>query len=75
LVGIFVAPNDGNFDQVLDEMNKATRAWTEQAARGECMWICSDCSCSFPDGMPDECLHGHQSCTDIIKRDKAAAKT
>lgn len=57
----------------LAEMNRVTRDWTMRAARNECAWICADCSCSFPNGMPDECEHGHQVCTDIIKRDKLKA--
>ena len=55
-------------------MTKAMVEWTMQAARGECEWICTDCGASFADGMPDECAHGQQACTDIIKRDKAEAK-
>jgi hypothetical protein len=54
-------------------MNKDMRAWTGQAARGECEWICSDCCCSEPKGMPDVCFHGHEACTAIIQRDKRAA--
>lgn len=69
---IFVTKTD-DIDKTIDELNKTTTEWTMQAARGECSWICADCSCSFPDGMPDECAHGHQRCTDIIKRDKALA--
>jgi len=63
-----------NFDESLEALNKETREWTAKAARGECEWICSDCCCSFSYGMPDECMHGHQGCTDIIKRDKAEAR-
>jgi hypothetical protein len=70
--GIFVAVN--NAANTLVEMNKTTREWEMKAARGECGWICADCSCSFPLGMPDECQHGQQYCTDIIERDKANAR-
>ena len=59
--------------EYLEGMNKTTREWTLQAARGECGWICSDCCCSDPNGMPDECFHGHHGCTAIIQRDKRLA--
>lgn len=72
--GIFIAPADENLGGVLGAMDAAFRKWTDQAARGECAWVCADCCVTFPDGMPDECLHGLQGCTDIIKRDKADAK-
>jgi hypothetical protein len=72
LPGIFIATKD-NLEKTLTMMDKATHQWTLRAARGECSWICSDCSVTFKDGMPDECLHGHRGCTDIIKRDKAQA--
>lgn len=62
-------PSEATFAQ----MNAATNNWTARAARGECGWMCSDCCQSFPNGMPDECCYGHQSCTDIIARDKRAA--
>ncbi len=74
MLGIFVVPTDENLGSHIDSLNKATREWTMRAARGECGWICSDCCVSFPKGMPDKCEHGHQLCTDIIQRDKAAAK-
>lgn len=61
---------DENF---MSALNKTTRDWEMRAARGECGWICADCCSSAPDGMPDECLHGLQWCTDIIRRDKRAA--
>lgn len=61
-------------DKMLEEMNRMTVEWTMKAARGECGWICADCSCSFPDGMPDQCAHGHESCTRIIQRDKLEAR-
>ena len=57
----------------IEKMNQETRDWTAQAARGECGWICADCCCSDPKGMPDECFHGHQRCTEIIQRDKLQA--
>lgn len=62
-----------NSADYIDEMNIITREWTDKAARGECSWICSDCGISCSDGMPDECPHGDQRCTDIIKRDKGRA--
>lgn len=57
----------------LEGMNKDMHDWTDQAARGECGWICSDCCCSDPKGMPDACFHGHAECTAIIQRDKQSA--
>lgn len=51
-------------------MDILTHEFEIRAARGECDWICSDCSQSFSGGMPDECAHGHQECTEIIQRDK-----
>jgi hypothetical protein len=57
----------------LDALNRETRDWEMRAARGECGWICADCCASYPKGMPDACEHGHQSCTDIIQRDKREA--
>lgn len=72
--GLFVkAVKTENLNKHLEAMNASTRAWELKAARGECAWICADCSCSFPEGMPDACEHGHQSCTDLIKRDKQEA--
>lgn len=70
--GIFVARFD---PKIIEHMNKVTAEWTMQAARGECAWTCSDCSVNFPEGMPDKCMHEHQSCTDIIQRDKQEANT
>lgn len=58
----------------IEHLNKATRAWELSAARGDCGWICADCGCSFPEGMPDACIHEQQSCTDLIKRDKLEAR-
>lgn len=60
-------------DEHISEMTKATREWTQRAARGECGWVCSDCCYSWPEGMPDECVHGNDRCTNIIKRDKMRA--
>lgn len=60
-------------DAHIESMNTGIRVWTDQAARGECGWICSDCCCSDPKGMPDACFHGHQKCTEIIQRDKREA--
>ncbi|MBB6319277.1 hypothetical protein [Paraburkholderia tropica] len=72
LPGVIVA--FGSPDKVLlDRMTAITVAWTLRAARGECGWVCADCCQSFPAGMPDECCCGHQSCTDIIARDKRDA--
>ena len=71
---LFVTKTD-DIDKPIDELNKATIDWTIKSARGECAWICADCGCRFQEGMPDECIHGHQRCTDIIKRDKADALT
>jgi hypothetical protein len=70
--GIFIA-STRNLDVTLDEMNRITQEWTMQAALGECSWICSDCCCTFPSGMPDACIHGHDACTKIIQRDKEEA--
>lgn len=60
--------------EVFASMDAMTNDWTMRAARGECGWICADCCQSFPKGMPDQCDCGHQSCTDIITRDKAEAQ-
>lgn len=62
-----------NLESHIEGMNAETREWTDQAARGECGWICSDCCGSAPNGMPDECFYGDARCTAIIKRDKARA--
>ena len=62
-----------DFPEYLEGMNKAMREWTLQSARGERAWLCSDCCCSDPNGMPHECFHGHQGCTAIIQRDKRLA--
>lgn len=73
LPGIFVAKVGDGLQETLAHMDKITQEWTMSAARGECSWVCSDCCMTFPDGMPDECAHGLQKCTDIIKRDKKEA--
>lgn len=60
-------------EAAISEMDRITADWTAQAARGECGWICADCCMCFPEGMPSECAHKIQSCTEIIKRDKRDA--
>jgi hypothetical protein len=60
-------------DAHIEGMNESMRAWTDQAARGECGWICADCCQSECKGMPDECLVGDERCTLIIQRDKRDA--
>ncbi|MED5492718.1 MAG: hypothetical protein VYD45_11435 [Pseudomonadota bacterium] len=60
-------------EEALAIMDKHMRDYTMRAARGEHGWVCSDCCMSYTDGMPDECFHGHQGCTDIIQRDKRNA--
>jgi len=67
----FIFISNGTPD--MDALDNATREWELKAARGECGWVCADCSMSFPSGMPNECAHGHASCTSLIHRDKAAA--
>lgn len=57
----------------IEKMNADTRDWTDRAARGECGWICADCCCTFPKGMPDECCVGHAFCNQLIQRDKLRA--
>lgn len=69
---LFIA--NTNDKSALDAATEMTRDWENRAARGECGWICPDCCCSFPGGMPDKCEYGHQGCTDIIQRDKQNAK-
>lgn len=69
----FVFTGEGDFDKAIAAMDKLTRDWEMRAARGECAWVCADCCCTFPKGMPDACEHGHQSCTEIIQRDKRVA--
>lgn len=73
--GVWIATprTDEEVSDVLAAMNKITQDLTLRAARGECSWICADCGMTFPEGMPDACAHGLQSCTDIIRRDKAEA--
>ena len=48
-------------DTFFEQMSEKTRAWTARAARGECGWICADCCSTFPEGMPDQCVHGSNS--------------
>jgi hypothetical protein len=69
MIGLFIASNPSA--ATFAELDKLTNAWTAKAARGECSWICSSCCTTFPAGMPDECAHGDQGCTAIIKCDKA----
>ena len=71
--GIFIAPAGDDLQDTLSAMDAAMQKWTMRAARGECTWVCADCCCTFPDGMPDACVHGIQGCTDIITRDKTDA--
>lgn len=54
-------------DEQVGQLETSTRAWELKAARMECSWICSDCSMTFPEGMPDKCEHGHQKCADILQ--------
>ncbi len=72
IVTVTVLPA-GELENHIESMNDVMRQWADSAACGECGWICSDCCCSDPKGMPDECFHGHASCTAIIKRDKMRA--
>lgn len=72
---LFIAMLNKDLSKTLKVMNKATNEWTMKAARGECAWVCSDCGCSFPSGMPDTCEYDDQRCTDIIQRDKKDALT
>lgn len=65
--------NAKDLPEHISAMDKATRDWTAQAARGECGWVCADCCMSDQKGMPDECFHGHDACTQIIQRDKRDA--
>lgn len=68
-----VTIHEGDLGVIIGGMNASMREWTAKAARGECEWLCSDCLLGDPKGMPDECLCGHQSCTEIIQRDKREA--
>lgn len=73
--GVFITTATGKaLENQISLMGKLTNEWTMRAARGECAWICSDCCMSFPDGMPDACAHDNQQCTNIIARDKDAAR-
>ena len=60
-------------DAHIEGTNKATRDWTQRAARGECGWICSDCCLTFSQVMPDQCGVDDPRCTEIIARDKREA--
>lgn len=74
MVGIFFTTATGKtLGAQISAMDKATQEWTMRAARGECSWICADCCCTFPEGMPDACAHDNQQCTNIIASDKHAA--
>ena len=64
---------ESEMPKYLEQLDKATRDWTMQAARGECSWVCADCCYTFPSGMPDACVHDCAACTDIIRRDKREA--
>ena len=70
--GVIVA-NTSNLNATISYMDKITNEWMMKAARGECSWVCSDCCCTDPSGMPDECFHGLSWCTAIIQRDKKEA--
>lgn len=73
--GIFITTATGkDLESQISAMDKATNAWTMRAARGECAWVCSDCCSTFPEGMPDACAHELEWCTEIITRDKNAAR-
>ena len=73
--GIVITAATGKaLEDQISLMDKLTSEWTMRAARGECAWICSDCCMSFPDGMPDACAHDNQQCTNLIARDKDAAR-
>ena len=61
-------------DAFVAGLDEVTREWESRAALGECGWICADCCASFAEGMPNDCAHGLQWCTDIITRQKQAAK-
>ena len=50
----------------LESLNRQTHQWECDAAKGLTGWICADCGVSFPEGMPTQCLHGDQRCTDIM---------
>lgn len=69
--GVFIAVNPT--DEQVASIESGIRAWELKAARGECSWICGYCSQTFYEGMPNACPWGHQSCTDIIQRDKEEA--
>lgn len=60
-------------DEAIKTADATTNAAFETAARGECQWVCPDCCTVFPEGIPNECPHGHQNCTAWMDREKAAA--
>jgi hypothetical protein len=72
-IAIAKAENHQQLKEAISSMDLVTQDLFDKAARGECAWICPDCCVSFPEGMPDECPHKHQGCTDIIKNDKDRA--
>lgn len=72
LVTITMMP-EAELPAFLEQLSKETSDWTNRAARGECGWICADCCCADPNGMPDACFHGDARCTAIIQRDKQFA--
>ena len=55
------------------DLDKETQEWTDKAARGEVPWVCADCGASYQGGMPDQCAYGHESCNEILRRDKERA--
>lgn len=69
---IFIT-DQASLADTISKLDKATQEWEASAARGECGWICADCCCTFPEGMPNACVHGHESCTKIIERNKLEA--
>ena len=75
MIGISITTTDSNHEKLFSVMDSIFNDVTRKAARGECQWICSDCCCSFDDGMPDVCVHGYARCTEIIQRDKAIAQS
>lgn len=72
--GVFITTATGDeLKHFMSALDKATNEWTARAAKGECGWVCADCCVTFPEGMPDECTHGLEWCTRIIRRDKGVA--
>lgn len=60
-------------DEAIKMADANTNAAFEKASRGECQWCCPDCCIVFPEGIPDECPHGHQACTAWMDRKNAAS--